>query len=63
MKTVTVIPKTKWAKERVKRHGPIFKVIKGANPVCCNGEAAWYMEGEDGWRGWFAFSDGEFIDQ
>lgn len=54
---VQITAKTKWAKERVKRHGPVFTLVKEGHPQCANGEHAIFVSAENGWHGWFTDSD------
>ena len=53
MAEVTFTPNaSKRTKDRIKEHGPIFKMESFDNPPCMNGVPSVFLRSKDGWFGW-----------
>ena len=53
MAEVTFTPNaSKRTKDRIKEHGPIFKMEAFDNPPCMDGVPSVFLRSKDGWFGW-----------
>ena len=53
MAEVTFTPNaSKRTKDRIKEHGPLFKMESFDNPPCMDGVPSVFLRSKDGWFGW-----------
>ena len=53
MAEITFTPNaSKRTKDRIREHGPVFKMVEFDNPACMDGVPSVFLRSEDGWFGW-----------
>jgi|TARA_R110002110_G_scaffold290245_2_gene504430 hypothetical protein len=53
MAEVTFTPNaSKRTKDRIREHGPVFKMESFDNPPCMDGVPSVFLRSKDGWFGW-----------